>query len=129
MNGYAIDTNRVTISDAVAYHDFTLAFGQFLDDFRFASDEEKYNLIANEPTCEGVDRVILCHAAAAVNKLANDSNIDVPLWVYDQAYIMPEPYYAQNTQNIDFQKYLVETSPPEYAARNVFFGDNVLMRV
>jgi len=121
--------NRVSISDAVAYHNFTLAFGQFLDDFRFASDEEKYNLIVDEPKREGVDRVILCHAAAAVHKLANDNNLDVPLWVYDHTYIMPEPYYAHNTQSIDFQKYLHETSPPEYATRNVFFGDNVLLRV
>ena len=74
--------NRVSISDAVAYHNFTLAFGQFLDDFRFASDEEKYNLIVDEPKREGVDRVILCHAAAAVHKLANDNKLDVPLWIY-----------------------------------------------
>jgi len=29
---------KVTIADAVAYHNFTIAFGQFLDDFRFTPD-------------------------------------------------------------------------------------------
>ena len=121
--------NKVTISDVVACYDFTLAFGQFLDDFRFAPIEEKYKLIQDEPSCDGVDQATLCHVAAAVHKLANDNELDVPKWVYDSAYIMPEPYYAHGTQNVEFQKYLAETSPPEYASRNVFLGDNVLMRV
>ena len=121
--------NRVTIAEAVAYHNFSLAFGQFLDDFRSAPDEEKSKLIADEPERENVDHLILCHAAAAVHKLANDNGLDVPTWVYNPAYIMPKPYYAHNTQNIEFQKYLHETSPPEYTARNVLFGDNVLLRV
>jgi len=119
----------VTISDAVTDHNFTLAFGQFLDDFRSASFEEKQKLINDEPKCEGVNREILCHAAAAVHKLANDNKLDVPKWVYDPVYTMPEPYYAHGIQNTEFQRYLVETSPPEYASRNVFFGDNVLLRV
>ena len=121
--------NRVTISDAVAYQNFTLAFGQFLDDFRFAPFEVKYILIKDEPKCEGIDREILCLAAAAAHKLANDNGLDVPTWVYNPAFVMPEPYYARGTKNIEFQKHLVETSPPEYASRNVFFGDNVLLRV
>jgi len=121
--------NKVTIAEAVAYYNFTLAFGQFLDDFRFATDEEKSKLIADEPERENVDHLILCHAAAAVHKLANDNGLDVPKWVYDPAYIMPKPYYAHNTQNIEFQKYLHETSPPEYIARNVLLGENVLLRV
>ena len=124
-----MNRKRVTISEAVAYHNFALAFSQFLDDFRSAPDEEKRKLIADEPECENVDRLILCHAAAAVHKLANDKGLDVPKWVYNSAYIMPKPYYAHNTQNIEFQKYLHETSPPEYIARNVLFGDNVLLRV
>ena len=119
----------VTISDVVTCHNFTLAFGQFLDDFRFTPKEEKYKLIQDEPSCDSVDQVVLCHVAAAVHKLANDNGLDVPKWVYDPAYIMPEPYFAHRTRNVEFQRYLVETSPPEYASRNVFFGDNVLMRV
>jgi len=120
---------KVTISDAVACYNFTLAFGQFLDDFRLAPDEEKYNLIEKEPNREGVDNVVLSHVAAAVHKLANDNGLDVPQWVHDPIYIMPEPYYACDTRNVEFQRFLHETSPPEYAIRNVFFGDNVLLRV
>jgi len=121
--------NKVSIADAVAYHNFMIAFGQFLDDFRFAPDEEKYILIENEPKHDGVDLAILCHAAAAVHKLANDNGIEVPDWVFNPMYIMPEPYYAHDTQNVEFQRYLYESSPPEYASRNVFFGGNVLLRV
>jgi len=121
--------NKVTISDAVAHHNFTLAFGQFLDDFRFSTDEEKYLLIADEPERNGVERVVLCHAAAAVHKLANDNKLDIPKWVHDPFYFMPKPYYARDTQNVEFQKYLFNTSPPEYTVRNVFFGHNVLQRV
>jgi len=73
--------------------------------------------------------MILCHAAAAVHKLANDNGLEIPDWVFNPMYIMPEPYYAHGTQNVDFQRYLYESSPPEYASRNVFFGGNVLLRV
>jgi hypothetical protein len=121
--------NKLTISEAVTYHNFTLAFGQFLDDFRHASNEEKQKLIADEPNRMGVDNVILCHAAAAVHKLANDNSLEVPKWVHDPSYIMPEPYYAHNVQSDEFQRYLSKSSPPEYVIRNVFFGDNVLQRV
>jgi hypothetical protein len=124
-----MERKKVTISDAVACQNFTLAFGQFLDDFRLASGEEKHNLIAEEPTREGVDDVILSHVAAAVHKLANDNGLTVPQWVHDPIYIMSSPYYARDVQNVEFQKYLQETSPPEYVARNIFFGDNVLLRM
>jgi hypothetical protein len=120
---------KVTISKAVASRNFTLAFGQFLDDFRHSTDEEKQKLIADEPKRDDVDLVILCHAAAAVHKLANDNDFHVPKWVHDPAYTMPEPLYAHNTQNEEFQRYLFESSPPEYAIRNIYFGDNVLQRV
>jgi hypothetical protein len=120
---------KATISEAVASHNFTLAFGQFLDDFRNSTDEEKQKLIAYEPKRDGVDLVILCHAAAAVHKLANDNDLDVPKWVHDPVYTMPEPFYAHNVRSEEFQRYLFESSPPEYAIRNIFFGDNVLQRV
>jgi hypothetical protein len=94
-----------------------------------ASEKEKQALIIDEPNHEGVDRIILCHAAAAVHKLANDNNLDIPKWVHDPVYKMPEPFYARNVQNEEYRKYLYESSPPEYAIRNVFFGDNVLLRV
>jgi len=120
---------RTTISDAVAYHNFTIAFGQFLDDFKQASYDEKYKLIRDEPKHDNINKAILCHAAAAVHKLSNDNGIDTPSWVFNPVYIMPEPYYAHNVQSVDFQQYLFETSPPEYATRNIYFGDNVLLRV
>jgi len=121
--------NKVTISDAVAHNNFTLAFGQFLDNFRSTPEEQKYLLIKDEPKHEGADKVTLCHAAAAVHKLANDNGLNIPKWVHNPVYILPEPYYAHNVRNIEFQRYLHETSPPEYAKRNVYFGDNVLLRV
>lgn len=109
--------------------DLLLWFGQFLDDFYHESDD-KYALIAEEPIwTRNRPDWIYYDLAAAAHKLANDYRLPIPEWVMDKKYISPTPIYSFNTKNEKFQKFLRETSPPEYVERNLFFGDNVLSRV
>ena len=112
---------RVASSD-----NMKLSIGQFLDDFRGATN--KYILIEDEPT-EGTNTVTLCLLASIAHKLANDSGLEPPQWVFRPAYILPLPVFAHNTKNTEYQKYLVETSPPEFAQRNIYYGANVISRV
>ncbi|MDR2571611.1 MAG: hypothetical protein LBD23_15150 [Oscillospiraceae bacterium] len=103
-----------------------LSIGQFLDDFRRA--ENKYALIIDEPV-DSPDMLTMCLLASIAHKLANDNGIEPPQWVFRPLYILPLPVYAHNTKNVEFQKYLAATSPPEFAERNIFYGANVIARV
>ena len=99
---------------------------QFLDDFRLA--ENKLALIQDEPTAGGEVKE-LCLAAAIAHKLANDNGLDPPQWVHKPEYVFPHPVYTFNTQNEEYQKVLQETTPAEFAQRNIYYGANVISRV
>ena len=116
----------LSLSKVASSDNLKLSMGQFLDDFRYA--DNKYTLIADEPT-ERAGKVTLCLLAAVAHKLANDNGIAPPEWVYKPEYIFPQPVYTFNTQNEEYQKVLRETSPPEFAQRNIYYGANVISRV
>ena len=108
-------------------HGFTLVFCTFLDDFKKSKD--KAAMISEEPTKGILEDSDFCMLACAVHKLANDNGIQAPEWVFYKKYIMEKPCYAFDTKIKECQKYLRETSPEEYRLRNLFYGENVLMRI
>ena len=119
-------TDYLSIANALTCDNTKHSICQFLDDFRWV--ENKLALIEDEPAADGETR-ILCLAAAIVHKLANDSGLDAPEWVYKPEYIFPQPVYTFNTKNEEYQKVLRETTPVEFAQRNIYYGANVLSRV
>lgn len=44
----------------------------------------------------------------------------------ESKYFLEEKYYAFDTKNKDFQKYLEKTTPEEYRIRNLMVGDTIL---
>ena len=115
----------LSIAKALASIDTRHGICQFLDDFRLV--ENKSALIEEEPV--GGETKTLCLAAAIAHKLANDNGLEPPEWVLKPEYTFPQPVYTFNTQNKDYQKVLRETSPLEFAQRNMFYGANVISRV
>jgi hypothetical protein len=118
-------TDNLSIAKVASSNNIKLGIGQFLDDFRLAND--KRVLIKDEPA--GGEARVLCLLAAIAHKLANDNGLDPPGWVFKPEYVFPQPAYTFDTQNEEYQKVLRETSPPEFAQRNIFYGANVLSRV
>ena len=119
-------TDYLSIAKALTYNDTKHSICQFLDDFKWI--ENKQALITDEPATGGEVKT-RCLAAAIVHKLANDHGISPPEWVYKPEYIFPYPIYTFNTQNEEYQKVLRETTPIEFAQRNIYFGANVISRV
>lgn len=117
------------IAENCKAEDIQLLFGQFLDDFRHADAMEKESLIEEEP--EWIDQengrwsYIL---AATAETLAHEACIDVPIWAKNKKYISPAPIYGGNTKIEGYRKLLEETSLPEFASRNLYLGDSVLVR-
>ena len=119
--------SRMRLVDTVKHYDFMFAVCTFLDDFR--KSEKKDELIQDEPINDNIDKVNLCLLAAIAHRLANENNLAVPSWVTDSTYKMPYPVYAHDTKNKEYQQYLIETTPDEFAIRNIFYGSNVIERV
>jgi len=118
---------RLNLTDVINYHDFILALGTFLDGFK--RSENKAELIACPPQAEGAEKLHLCMLAAVTHKLASDYGLPTPEWVYSPIYKMPQPYFAFDTKNKEYQAFLFEDTPPEYAQRNLFIGSNAFERV
>ena len=117
------------LSDVISYHNFEIALGSFLDVFYRTTDTVRYEMISSPPQVKNNSNTLnACILAAAAHKLSNDYGLDVPDWVYSPIYTMPYPVYAYNTKNPEYQEFLRENAPSEYASRNLYYS-NVLERV
>jgi hypothetical protein len=71
----------------------------------------------------------LCVLAATAHKLANDNDLSVPTWVFEPIYTMPIPVFSHDTKNSEYQEFLKNDAPYEFASRNIFYSSSVLERV
>lgn len=107
--------------------DIKLLFGLFLDDFYHAG-ASRIDLIQEEPPYKKELERWMCILGATAHRLANEYHLPIPTWTLNERYVLKEIYYAFDTMNPAFQKYLQETSLPEFKQRNLLLGDNILTR-
>lgn len=115
------------IFEVAKLSDFIFALSTFLDEFINSND--KAALINDKPVVNNSFKTESCIVAAVVHKLATSNNILIPEWVFDKEYILDQPYYQFNTNNVEYQEYLRSKSPMEFRQRNIFVDDNALTRV
>lgn len=109
-------------------YDKNLAYGNFLDRFRACTKEEMQELIAERPQNDDLDINEVACLAATVETFVKEYALSMPDWVMDKKYYLKEAYYGW-IMNPEYQAFLRETSPEEFAKRNVFLGDNVMVRI
>ena len=108
--------------------DGSILFGNFLDDFYRANIDKKKKMLSDEPEMiDNVRPVDYAHLAAMVHKLANDSGISVPAWVFKDKYYLKEPFFSVHHPDLKLT-YMYE-SPTEFKHRNIFVSANALSRV
>ena len=120
----------MTLTNVINHDDFIFALCTFLDSFKFSDDKEK--MIKSPPEIDNTKQIKeenICLLAAAVHKLALEHDIEVPDWVHDSKYTMPSPYFAYDTQNKEYQEFLIKDTPYVFASRNLYVGSNALERV
>ena len=117
----------ITLDDVARSDNFFLALGAFIDDFKRSSD--KYTLIQNPPSVTVTDKTSLCILAATVHKLTNDFATNTPDWVFDSYYVMSQPIFSHNTTNKEYQEFLKQDAPFEFASRNIFYSSSAIERV
>ncbi|MCL1999733.1 MAG: hypothetical protein FWG65_13320 [Turicibacter sp.] len=118
---------NLTLTNVIMHEDFTFALCAFLDEFK--RSERKQHMIAFPPVFDDANKENLCILAAIAHKLANDYNLTIPQWVFEPQYKMPTPTFAFNTTNAEYQAFLIEGNPPEFADKNIFHGSNAIERV
>ena len=110
--------------------DFWICVGNFLDDFRSATTNEKIRLV-NEPIL--INNIKQGHEnfaaffAGMVEQLCIVTEIDVPSWVNEQIFFLKTPWFLR--KNWRFRAWQLFTTTPSFVRRNVFGGDNMLDRV
>ena len=108
--------------------DASVLFGNFLDSYYRADIEKRERMLAEEPKVYQNVRVIdYVNIAATVHKLARDSGISVPSWVFKKKYYTEEPYFP--VRHPDLRLVYMFESPSEFKHRNMFVSENVLSRV
>ncbi|MCL2405427.1 MAG: hypothetical protein FWC92_07770 [Defluviitaleaceae bacterium] len=118
---------KYNLSDVIQHDDFTFALCTFIDEFK--RSQNKAQMIESPPNAECDSILNLCLLAGLAHKLAVEHGLRIPEWVYDSSYKMPSPYFAYNTQNEEYQAFLLEDTPHEFASRNLFIGANAMGRV
>lgn len=114
------------IADILTQDDFIFALCSFIDEFK--NSNKKYEMIYDEPKNDG-NKLNRCILAAVAHKLSNDYNLDIPEWVNNSNYIMPSPVFSFNTNNKEFQQFLIQSTPIEFAGKNIYYGANAIERV
>jgi len=117
----------MTLDYVITHKNFTLGLCSFLDEFK--RSDNKCEMIANPPDSENADKVNLCILAAVSHKLANDYGVAVPEWIHAPQYKMPYPVYAHGTTNKEYQKFLIQDAPAEFAEKNIFYSSRAIYRV
>lgn len=106
-----------------------VAFGNFLDRFREdASYFDKEECIKYPPDDDEKYPVEVAILSATVEILAKAYGVLTPDWVFDEKYILDEPYYGEAMTESSRQS-LKKRTPPEFARRNIYLGHNVLSRM
>ncbi|ADY56948.1 hypothetical protein Sgly_2674 [Syntrophobotulus glycolicus DSM 8271] len=108
--------------------DFYIVLGNFLDEFYRQDSENQQKMIEEEPSNYDLPVYQKAFMAAAVHKLANDYNLNVPSWVFKKDYYSSEPYFDCNAKG-NLKLLFMYISPAEFKHRNLFVDENILKRV
>lgn len=125
------DELKQVIAESAKGNDFSLSLRGFLDVFYSCKDDKEkiFDLIKWEPKhYKNVPDYQYAMCAATANKLANDYDIEVPDWVWNDRYYMKEMYFG-NVRKSRLRMYNMLYSPAEFKHRGLFVDENILLRV
>src|SRR5579875_110399 len=123
---YSIHTIAAAVASIDQGEDPWYAFGCFLHDWwRYAADRRQ-DLISTPPaptrTTEG--QRWAAFFAAAVEELCSRTSFPCPAWIYQQDYILEQPWFFSS--QLSQRNWLLTTTPEPFKKRNIFVGCSVL---
>ena len=104
-----------------------VAIGNFLNDWWAYVVDHRRELIeaplAPSPTPEMQRWAAFC--AAMVEWLCWEADLPPPSWVYQESYILPEPWYFH--EQWSSRSNLIARTPAPFQRRNIFGGDRMFL--
>lgn len=126
MNVIATDLAD-TVASIISARDLGYALADFVDRFNFEPD---LALVEREPALLRAalndDGLADAYLAASAAWLCHQHGLAVPQWADGNSRALAQPYIAAKTANL--RALLIQESPPEFRARNVFVSANALSR-
>lgn len=124
---YAPQTAAATLARIAAGVDPWIAYRDFLEDWTYMPDS-RARLAAARPTLvRPEDRPWFSLLAASVEALCERDGLAPPGWVHDPQHRLVEPWYLyEGTGRI--RDWLRETTPQQFATRNIWSGNRLLRR-
>ena len=108
--------------------DIELNIANYLDFFYHAGQDERQESIREEPEYnENILWENYAYAAAIVEKLCADFNLEYPDWIYAEKYFLKDPWFPSLIKG-KARIYLMLYSPVEFLRRNIYVSENVLTR-
>lgn len=128
--GIRLQTFQRSYAQILAGDDPWLPLGNFMHQFFGAYQQYRADLV-REPievpeniSLEQFQWAVFC--AASVEYLCQKYRLSVPDWAMDARYHLVEPWYDDLCADLpEVQQELRETTPHEFARRNIFCGDDV----
>ncbi len=116
-------TMRQTFEEMCSGQEPWIPLGKFMNHWYGDHPDERERLI-NDPLPENYPQelhqwAVFC--AASVEWFSHTYNVSCPEWVHDPRFQLAEPWLFHE---YDREK-LLQTTPPEFARRNVFCGANI----
>lgn len=131
MTGYQPQTAYDTLARVLGGTDPWVAIGDPIDDWHRADEAGRNRMVAQAlgPVQSDDHSRWAAFVAATVDQLAweSTSRIDLPAWVRDKAYVLPEPWFLLPGWKLRMHQ-LVDT-PVAFKLRNIYGGDRIISRV
>jgi hypothetical protein len=105
-----------------------IAFRDFLEDWTYLPATRPEMMAPRPPFAGDEERPWAALLAATVEVLCARDGLPTPGWTKEPAFSLAEPWYLYGGQGRirDWQR---ETTPPEFAVRNIWSGNRLLRRV
>ncbi len=106
-----------------------VAFGDFLDDWRRSTGEDRLDLVSQplENISVPDEQRWAALFAAAIEQLCTSEGLLMPAWIREPRYYLQEPWYP-TARKEKLRHFMEETTPEIFKQRKVFVGDRVLLR-
>lgn len=116
-----------TVATITSARDLGYALADFVDRF---NHNPELAMVEREPALLFValsdDGLADAYLAATAAWLCHQHGLNVPKWAGSNSRALEQPYVAAKTANL--RALLIEESPPEFRARNIFVSANALSR-
>lgn len=106
---------------------YKIIFGDLVSDI-YKNNLNYKNYLKDEPDWGNLDQKEISLIVSNFSHLARLNNLNMYSWLFNEKYILPEPYFALNAKGM-LRVILLQESPTDYRRNNIFVSANVLSKV